>query len=170
MTFKVGDELIANEASETCGMKKGSRHRVEKIIANEFHLEEINTGKITYWIDFGPNDNVSTYFFLSAPVRQWQVGDKFKVHPHPGVPWYGFVSKLPSAPGATDYELLDDKGRYWEWTTWDSFLREAIYENTCTTQRPVLCCTRCREYNEYAQANQPDGTFKCHQCRSDPWR
>jgi hypothetical protein len=31
-------------------------------------------------------------------------------------------------------------------------------------------CTRCGEFNEYAEPNQPDGTFKCFQCRTEAYR
>lgn len=27
------------------------------------------------------------------------------------------------------------------------------------------CCTRCGDFNQYAIANQKDGTFKCYSCR-----
>lgn len=29
-----------------------------------------------------------------------------------------------------------------------------------------MACTSCKEVNEYAVSNQPDGTFKCYRCRN----
>ena len=28
-------------------------------------------------------------------------------------------------------------------------------------------CVKCREFNEYAKANQPDDTFMCYKCRNN---
>ena len=33
-----------------------------------------------------------------------------------------------------------------------------------------MYCTQCKIFIPWAQANQPDGTLKCFQCRQDPWR
>ncbi len=51
-------------------------------------------------------------------------------------------------------------------------LRAAYFSKISTRQptAPVLCCSRCGEYNEYAQANQPDGTHKCWLCRQYRFR
>ncbi len=33
-----------------------------------------------------------------------------------------------------------------------------------------IACTTCKEFMYMAAPNQPDGSFKCWQCRSDLWR
>lgn len=47
-------------------------------------------------------------------------------------------------------------------------------DNTSFNVKPVdnantgggLNCTKCKSFNAYAEANQPDGTYICYSCRS----
>lgn len=91
-------------------------------------------------------------------LHTWQVGDRFKVKADNGAEWHGTVASLPPA-----YHILDDQGRSWEWTTWESFCREAEFVGTPT--RATLSCQRCHEPNSYAEPNLPGGGYACYSCR-----
>lgn len=48
----------------------------------------------------------------------------------------------------------------------------ATFNDTWTPPKPQGCvCAKCGEKNEYAEPNQPDGTYRCPSCRryGRPW-
>jgi hypothetical protein len=51
---------------------------------------------------------------------------------------------------------------------WKYYYLDKIHVNNSLkiTSKHGHSCVSCREYNEYAESNQRDGTFKCYSCRS----
>jgi hypothetical protein len=80
--------------------------------------------------------------------------------------WLYVVTDVSSAYGTAlldgrwyfmcDTFLTDDRWHYWE---------EFEAQKPAPHTSSGAACTRCREYNEYAVANQPDGGFLCYSCR-----
>lgn len=46
-----------------------------------------------------------------------------------------------------------------------------VHEDVVNRSASKDCrCVRCKDFAPYGEPNQPDGTFKCHLCRTNPFR
>lgn len=48
--------------------------------------------------------------------------------------------------------------------------KKAAEDKPAPKPRHGFACNRCDEFNVDAEANQEDGTYRCWQCRRDPFR
>ena len=50
---------------------------------------------------------------------------------------------------------------------WHDFVVDKIHlKNKSTNKSSGMVCKSCKNYNEYAEPNQNDGTFRCYGCRT----
>lgn len=71
------------------------------------------------------------------------------------------------------YDLVDDIDTFTNKSAKWIYVNEiySFTSNIKVEQHSHMKCARCNEPNEYAQPNMNDGvSYRCYQCRKNPWR
>lgn len=166
-TWKVGDRLTHRTTGRTYRITQTGQDSRGR---EAFQCTDESNSTISHWVyNIDARSNPSTYFFLIPPIPTWQKGDRVRrIGPDAGSVALGTLGTVTLIEDGDIVHVNWDTGRN------DSYGPQyhSTFLEKCTGQlpRPVLHCSRCHEFNEYAEVNQPDGTFRCHQCRKDPWR
>ena len=125
-----------------------------EVIVNSYSFNEEVRRVICRVLTFckGTNKDILIEIDPSHDCKSWKYGEGYPE---------GF--EKPS-------EIIDDKSCWW--ISRESFhrivsSREPVYEK----KKEAGCkCARCKEFIQYAEPNQPDGTLICYSCRQNPWR
>lgn len=127
-------------------------------IRNQNDDTTVATGKIAIWhvdsLEFETDQYESAYFYTAGMSLYCSKNGKFS--PIPFFSGSPIVGQVVSYPGAvTSTGILHG---IWK--------QPNYYGNVSNTiAQPGLYCSKCKDYNQYAQTNQPDGTYKCWGCR-----